>query len=65
MVLTEEQKRRYVALKGVCCPYCGSKELITGEFQADGENAWQGVVCDNCKKEWTDNYTLTEITEEE
>lgn len=65
MVLTDEQHRRYVVLKGIRCPYCDSKELITGEFHADGENAWQAVVCEGCKKEWTDNYSLTDITEDD
>ena len=64
MVLTEEQKRRYIAVKGTRCPYCGSQDVTVSDMQADGDTAWQAVTCDNCGKNWTDNYNLSDIVED-
>ena len=63
--LTEEQQRRYIAVKGTRCPYCGTKDVTVGDMQADGDTATQSVTCDECGENWTDVYTLTDIVEDE
>lgn len=55
----------YVQTNGNTCPYCGSRDLSCGEFQTDDFLVYRGVVCGGCQKEWTDEYTLTGVTEDE
>jgi len=59
--MTEEQKKKYLESGGVRCPYCNSEYLTTYKMQTDISIAWQGVSCESCGEEWTDQYTLTGV----
>ena len=63
-MLTEEQKIKYLASPYIC-PYCGSDELTLGKVTADVNRTLQSVSCRQCKKRWTNIYTLAHVEEDE
>ena len=64
MKLTKVRKKKYMDNGGNICPYCGSTEVsVSGGFNADDLHGWRDAVCGDCKKEWTDVYTLVDIEE--
>ncbi len=40
------------------CPYCDSTNIQGREWDAERDEAWQVVVCDDCNKKWQDIYAL-------
>jgi DNA-directed RNA polymerase subunit RPC12/RpoP len=64
MPLTPEQKAAYLK-HDVVCPYCGSHDIEGGEVESDNGKMYQDVSCSHCHKKWADEYTLTDIIEEE
>ena len=60
MAIDEKLKQRYLSDPNIC-PFCKSPHISAGHIEADGEYAWGSVHCNNCGKNWTDNYTLTGI----
>lgn len=62
-MITEEQKQKYLSGSGSVCPFCSSTNLSGGEFDMGNGQVWQNIVCNGCKKEWSDIYTLTSIEE--
>jgi len=62
--LTAEQIKTYLA-NDTKCPYCGSESLNGGERTLALGRASQAMQCDTCGRGWTDEYTLTGITEED
>ena len=62
--LTKAQKQAYLKASHKC-PYCGSDNIEGGEHDYSGDMVFQDVVCRDCEKSWTDEYTLTGITESE
>jgi transposase-like protein len=66
-MLTNNQIEEYIQSEGDHCPYCKSKN-IEGEItkSADYYDGYeQEIRCNDCKKTWTDVYTLTSIAEHE
>jgi transcription elongation factor Elf1 len=63
-MLTIEQKNKYLGSPDTC-PYCGSDELSLGKVSADVNRALQHISCGQCKKRWTNIYTLTQMEEDE
>jgi transposase-like protein len=64
--LTKEKIQNYIKNNGLICPYCGSSSIhISSEIEVHREMAYQNVKCIDCEKEWTDEFTLTGITEVE
>jgi hypothetical protein len=61
--LTVGQMRKYVERKGVCCPHCGSDQLRAGPYDTQDDAVFRAVRCETCEKEWTDELSLTSITE--
>ena len=55
-MLTEQE---YVYKQGAVCPVCGSANLTVDNMDVDGAEGSQPVSCDDCGREWTDNYQLT------
>jgi transcriptional regulator NrdR family protein len=47
------------------CPYCGSEEVQGGRFEPSDNKAWRNVRCLSCEKRWTEEFTITKITEDE
>jgi transcription elongation factor Elf1 len=63
-MLAEEQKNKYLG-SPYLCPYCGSDELSLGKVTADVNRAVQNISCRQCKKRWTNIYTLAHVEEDE
>lgn len=63
--LTKKKIKEYVKSGGVSCPYCDSKDIRAGETDTQDDAIFRNVVCENCGKQWTDEYTLTGMTIEE
>ena len=40
------------------CPSCQGADISAGEFNADGNEAWQKVTCENCGATWNDCFKL-------
>ena len=59
--LTSADIKKYVKERGAKCPYCGSKEVEAGELDPD-VNITCVVSCGKCHNEWTDVYTLTDMS---
>lgn len=62
-MITPLQKDIYLNRNGLVCPFCGSANIVGGDIDYGNSQMWQNVVCEKCKKEWTDIYTLTDIEE--
>ena len=56
-------KKRYFRSWGCACPFCGSKDLMSGPVEADGMVGWAGVECAKCGHTWKDVWTVIDITE--
>ena len=54
----------YIANGGCSCPYCGSDKIEGSDISTNVGNMYQDIYCQNCGRQWTDEYTLTGITEE-
>jgi len=54
----------YAKTCGEFCPFCGSLNVdTTGSLDHCAHAIYQGCRCVSCKKEWTDDYTLTGFEE--
>ena len=63
-MLSRAQKNKYLAVGGVCCPYCESTNTTEGaEWDAPGDPIGRSVTCDDCGRSWGNIYTLTEVVE--
>lgn len=60
MMLTSEE---YAARAGGCCPFCMSHDITGGASNFDSNVAWMNVRCNECGKEWADEYILTGYSE--
>jgi len=56
-------KKRYFHSRGCACPFCGSKDIMSGPVEADGMIGWAGVECPKCGHTWQDVWTVIDITE--
>ncbi len=56
-------KPKYLESYGMLCPYCGSDAIVSGAIDYGHNQIWQQVTCNDCEKEWTDIYTLTDVEE--
>jgi hypothetical protein len=66
MALDRDQIENYIKGDGLECPFCQCKDLSVGRIQepSDGCVAFQSIECCGCKKQWTEEYTLTWISED-
>lgn len=46
------------------CPYCNSENITAGHITAEDSTAYRDVKCTACNTTWTEEFTLTGITEE-
>ena len=58
---SEPDKKTYLAQGGVNCPFCGSSEIEGEGFDYEGEHIFQDIYCIDCRKEWTDIFSLTDM----
>jgi predicted Zn-ribbon and HTH transcriptional regulator len=63
--MNQEQLNLYLSLNGTICPFCKSENIGGGDFDTGNTMVFLPIRCDNCGKEWTDEYTLTGVTETE
>lgn len=61
--MTEEQKKTYLAKKGVACLYCGSNNLTAGRPETSDCVIYVNVICDDCQKHWRDTFSITDVIE--
>ena len=41
------------------CPYCGSPDITSlGSPDVEGNMCYQDIVCQQCGKQWADEYKL-------
>lgn len=65
-MLSEQQKKNYIDIRGSSCPYCGSTSIEgTGVTDFDASYAWNEIRCLDCNKTWEDRYIFQGITEKE
>ena len=55
-MLTEKQKKDYLASHGAFCPYCGTNDMRGGQHNADDNWMSNAITCHNCNAEWEDIY---------
>ena len=60
-MLTETQRNEYLLSGGLYCPYCGSRNIRSEQFEPDSNSV--ETNCDGCGKSWNNIYTLTEVEE--
>jgi len=60
--VTYIQEQKYIKNGGNNCPHCGSDDISGLGFEADGNYAWRECECNECNKEWNENFTLTGIS---
>jgi len=62
MKLTPQQKRDYLACRGVKCPFCESDNLIS--VKTEWNEPLEIVTrCDACQSQWIDVMTLTDVVD--
>ncbi len=59
--VTEEMVRRYLAKEGVCCLFCGSKDIEGGSYDYESPQLGQKVTCLKCGRSWIDVYVLARV----
>ena len=56
-------QKEYITSGGIKCPNCGQGNIdCTDSVETDIGCAWQNAKCEDCGLEWTDEYTLTNIS---
>lgn len=63
--MDEETKKEYIEGKGRFCPFCKCETLEGDAIEIDDGLALQLITCNDCGKQWTDIYTLSDVKEEE
>ena len=63
MSLSKQQKNQYLLSGGEHCPYCGSDNIASGEFNTDGDSAWRTPDCVICGRVWREVYTMVDVEE--
>jgi len=57
--MTVKTSEEYVATGGVICPFCESSNIRGASLESSHGHVYQDCECDDCGKEWTDEYVLT------
>jgi NTP pyrophosphatase (non-canonical NTP hydrolase) len=66
MSISKAQEEEYLKNEGGKCPGCGCVSFYTPSApEVSGTAAYQNCRCELCGLEWTDEYTLTGISEAE
>jgi hypothetical protein len=59
--MTNYQRRRYLAHRGIRCLYCKSRAIEGGLVDIDSGGASQEVNCLDCERTWVDYYKLVDV----
>jgi len=57
--ITAATQAQYLYNSGALCPFCDSSNIEAQNLEMDGAQAWSDCTCNDCQKEWKDEYTLT------
>ena len=60
-VPTTARVREYWDACGSFCPRCKSDDIQAGAIDAEGDEAWQSVTCNDCQYEWFDIFLAAGI----
>jgi hypothetical protein len=60
-MITEKQRKDYVAGEYNGCPICGDYGIEGGPVEIDCNSAWQQCSCGKCEATWNDIYTLSDV----
>ena len=63
--MNNDQRHKYLKSFGSQCPYCESYDITVTDFDPVDNFIYQNCRCEKCEKEWTDQYTLTDVHSEE
>ena len=55
-----KDKKAYIKVDGIHCPYCGAESLEGGFIEVDAGKASQEMVCTECNRSWQDVYQLVQ-----
>lgn len=61
MKLTAAQKQFYLNHEGSRCPFCHSTDIEGREHDYEGNQVYQEIACNDCRRIWRDIYVLTEV----
>lgn len=62
--MNDQQKQTYIEDGGVFCPFCGNGNIQVFDTNEHAGKLYRYVTCHACGKEWTETFTLTDVTEE-
>lgn len=64
MTMTSNAKSHYLSAASTpnLCPQCDSDQIVGKVVEIEGKEAHQPCYCDDCNTEWTDTYTLSDVT---
>ena len=51
-------REEYMDEGGNVCPFCRSRNISGGDFQADCDYAWRDVECDDCDGVWVEDFKM-------
>jgi len=63
--MTHDQKKFYLEHEGALCPFCESSDLEPHGIKTDCDGWQQTVDCNECHKQWTDEFSLVNVRESE
>jgi len=64
MALREDTKKKYLENPNECL-FCGSENIHAMEVNGEYDTLWRDVICDDCKKTWSEIFKLVDIETEE
>lgn len=53
--------REYISRGGSVCPFCESENISSGKVDFNYINAYRGVKCNKCGKEWEEVFEMVGI----
>ena len=56
-----DKLRKMYLLNPNVCPFCGSIDISAEHAEFDWNFASRPVACENCNKEWVEEFTLTSV----
>lgn len=60
-VLTAKAEKEYIKHGSGTCPFCKGDDVEGGFIEVLDNQAFQSMVCNDCRTEWDDVYTLSRI----
>jgi hypothetical protein len=61
--MNQERAGRYLELRGLVCPFCGSHDIEGGSMDFGAAEIAQRISCHDCGERWTDVYKLAAVAD--